>query len=88
MMRAFWRRRRKSHRVQFFTKEGCTLCRGVRATLEELRPEYDLSIEEIDITIEPAIFERYKNVIPVVIVDDRATLAGWISEQDLRGALR
>lgn len=91
-MSPFWsgflrRERRLTHHIVFYTRDGCGLCRGVAGSLAELQHEYALTIQEIDITTDAALYERYKNVIPVVIVDGRVTLQGRISENDLRSVL-
>lgn len=88
MLSFFRRSRRRPRHITFYTKEGCSLCRGVRGSLDELQHEYDLTVDEIDITTDDALYQRYKEVIPVVIVDGRVTLEGRISEDDLRRALK
>lgn len=82
------RRRDKTHHIVFYTKAGCTLCLQVRDILDDLEDEFDLSIDEIDITTNYETYQRYKEIIPVVIVDDQVTLEGRISEIDLRRALK
>ncbi|MCL5957982.1 MAG: glutaredoxin family protein [Chloroflexi bacterium] len=81
-------------RVTLYTKEGCTLCKGVKATLLELRHEFTFLLEEVDITSNPELYDRYRETIPVVMVTtpgagERATttLASRIREDDLRRAL-
>lgn len=88
MLKFLWNKRRDTHHIVFYTKEGCTLCKGVRSTLAELQHEYNLAIEEIDITADENVYQRYKETIPVVIVDGQITLEGRISERDLRRAIQ
>ncbi|MCL5263870.1 MAG: glutaredoxin family protein [Chloroflexi bacterium] len=83
----FRHKRSKAHHVILYTKQGCTLCRGVRNSLDELQHDYDLTVEEIDISTDDDLYRRYKGVIPVVIVDSQVTLEGRIREKDLREAL-
>ncbi len=73
--------------MTFYTKEGCSLCKGVRNSLAELQHEYALTIDEVDITGDEETYRRYKEAIPVVIVDGRIVLEGRIGEADLRQAL-
>lgn len=70
-----------------YTKEGCSLCRGVRNSLEELRWEFDLVVDEVEITRDSGLYERYKERVPVVIIDGRVILEGRISEEQIRRAL-
>ena len=58
--------------------------------------EFDLEIEEVDITRDPALQERYRYTIPVVVIDgkyslsprSRSTISGGSSRRDDReGAL-
>lgn len=76
-----------SHRVVLYSREGCHLCHQVRATLERLQGEFPLVIVEVDIAEDAALLARYREAIPVVVVDDRVTLAAPISEFLLRRAL-
>ncbi len=62
--------------VVVYTKEGCHLCENVISTLEKLATERPLEISTRDITESSEMYERYKNVIPVVEVNGRVTLAG------------
>ena len=74
-------------RIVLYTKEGCTLCSETRAILERLKGEFALDVTEVDITSEPELHERFKNVIPVIAIEGRATLLAPISEFRLRRAL-
>jgi hypothetical protein len=51
--------------------------------LYRLGGEFPLTIQEIDITSDSALYERYKNIIPVVMIDGRFTLGARIEEEDL-----
>ncbi len=75
------------HKVTLYTKEGCSLCSDAKAILGKLRGEFDLQIAEKDITADPQLYERFKNVIPVVEIEGKATFLAPISEFRLRQAL-
>jgi glutaredoxin len=62
--------------VVVYTKEGCHLCEHVIAALERLASEHSLEISTRDITESSEMYERYRNVIPVVEVDGKITLGG------------
>ncbi|MBI4787860.1 MAG: glutaredoxin family protein [Chloroflexi bacterium] len=76
-----------SHRIILYTKPGCHLCEIAHQLLLGLRREFELTFEERDITRDPSLFEKYWDKIPVVLIDDRTTLAAPIRVADVRAAL-
>jgi glutaredoxin len=64
------------HKVVLYTKDGCHLCERVLTELLKLRDEQSFEISIKDITTDSQLFERYKNIIPVVEVDGKVRLAG------------
>jgi hypothetical protein len=77
-------------RVVVYTKEGCHLCDNVIAELEKLSGESAFEISTFDITCDNDLFERYKNVIPVLEIDGMIRLAGAAlsNPKTLENALR
>lgn len=73
--------------VTFYTKPDCDLCQHAREALDLLAAEFPHRLTEMSILDEPALFERYKDSIPVVIIGD-LRLAYPFSELDLRAALK
>jgi len=76
-----------SHRVIVYSKPGCHLCEDAMQLLRDLRAEFDLVIEEIDITTDRTLFKDYFDKIPVLVIDDRTTLAAPITKQDILSVL-
>jgi glutaredoxin len=76
-----------THVVILYTKPGCHLCEDALQWLNDLRNEYELTIEEIDITTDFALFTKYFEKIPVLLIDHRFTLAAPIRREDVRAAL-
>lgn len=76
------------HHIFFYTKPGCHLCEDALALLNRLQGEFALTIQIIDITTDDALFKKYFDKIPVLQIDERATLAAPIDEKNLRAALR
>jgi glutaredoxin len=74
-------------RVIVYSKPGCHLCEEALRLLQDLRDEFDLAIQEIDLTTDPALFKNYFEKIPVVIIDDHVTLAAPIRMEEVRAAL-
>ena len=73
-------------RVTLWGKADCSLCDKAQATLERLSEEYSLTVDKRDISDDPAIFERYHYLIPVVEVELGPSFEGKISEHRLRQA--
>ena len=72
--------------VTLFTKGGCHLCDEVEAELRTLHATYPHRLRKVDITAEPALFERYRYLIPVVHIGD-VELAAPIGRGELVEAL-
>ena len=77
---------RTPHQVVFYTKAGCHLCDEARDLLEELAEEIAFELTETDIRTDMTIFEQYRYRIPVVIIDQLATVEGRIGLAELRRA--
>ena len=73
----------KTYHIQFYTRDGCHLCDEVRELLYRLRDRFPLMIQEIDITSDDALYERYRTIIPVVTIDGKFTLEARIEEKDI-----
>lgn len=63
-------------KVVVYSKEGCHLCEDVVSELEKLKEVEHFDLATRDITEDPELFERYKNIIPVVLIDGKVKLAG------------
>ncbi len=77
-----------TRRAVLYSKPGCHLCDDARRMLNDLRGEFDLTIDEIDITTDDALFKRYFDKIPVLLIDHRVTIAAPIQHEQLRVALK
>lgn len=73
--------------VVLYTKPGCGLCDEARSLLEELAATTAFDLREIDIRVDPAIFDRYRYRIPIIMIDGREVLEGRIAAADLTAAL-
>ena len=62
--------------VVVYSKEGCHLCERVVTELEKLRKERPFELSTKDITTDSEVFERYRNIIPVIVIDGKVRLAG------------
>jgi glutaredoxin len=73
--------------LTLYSKPGCRLCEELRELLEDLRPDYGFTIDEVNIQADAALMERYRHAIPVLLLDGREILRGKIRERDLMTAL-
>ena len=56
-------------RVQLLTKPGCHLCDAAREVVEAVTGELGVGFEELDITADQDLYDRYWEQIPVTLVD-------------------
>jgi glutaredoxin len=75
------------HTITLYSKEGCHLCEDAREALFSLEDEFEVTLEEVDITTDSALFEKYKWTIPVMIVDNRIVLESRIDARKIYRAL-
>ena len=81
-------RQRRHHHLVLFGKPGCHLCDDTRHLLDVLGSRHSFTVEEVDITSDPALFRRYDIRIPVILVDGEEELDAPIQEAALRRSLR
>ena len=74
-------------KVTLYTKPDCSLCFKAKQLLEKLQPEFGFALEEVDITRDEALYERYRWEIPVIAVGGKELLKGRITEEQLREVL-
>lgn len=72
--------------VTFYTKVGCHLCEEARDMLEDIAALTTYVLTEIDIRSDPAIFEKYRYRIPVILINDETLIEGRIEFRDLAKA--
>lgn len=62
------------------------MCEHAKAALLTLEPEFTFTIEEVDITKDALIYEKYKYTIPVMHIDDKIELETRIDVKKIRRA--
>lgn len=77
-----------SHHIILYSKPDCHLCEIAYRLLLGLRGEFDLTIEEIDLSRDPTLLQRYHEKIPVAVIDGHITLTAPIRAADVRAALK
>ncbi len=74
-------------RVTLYSAAGCHLCDRAREVLETVRAELPFDFEEIDITGDPELEARYRELLPVVEIGGRRAFAYYVDAGVLRRKL-
>jgi len=85
--------RRRTHRgppvrVRLLEKPDCGLCAEAYRALRRVALDMPLDVERVDITKDPALFDRYALRIPVVTVAERELDAAGVDDRAIRAWLR
>jgi thiol-disulfide isomerase/thioredoxin len=76
--------------LTLYSRPGCHLCDDMKAVVQRVAralSQTPVTIEEIDISTDPALDERYGTEIPVLLVDGRKIAKYRIGEDELRRVL-
>ena len=73
--------------VTLYGKPGCHLCEDARAVIARVRESHEFELEEIDITVDPGLFRRYGERIPVVEVDGEKRFEFFVDPAELTKSL-
>ena len=74
-------------RITLYSRPGCHLCEDARAVIERVGAELGESYEEVSIADDPELERRYREEIPVTLVDGRQHDFWRVQESRLRTAL-
>ncbi|WML41131.1 glutaredoxin family protein [Neobacillus sp. OS1-2] len=66
--------------ITLYTRNRCPLCDKAKATLDELKQEWNFRLEEIDIETSDELTERYGLMIPVVLLDGEEVGFGFVDK--------
>ena len=75
-------------RITLYTRPGCHLCDDARAVVQAVCTELGESFEEVDITTDDELEDRFSDDVPVTFVDGRQHDFWRVDETRLRAALR
>jgi thiol-disulfide isomerase/thioredoxin len=72
--------------LTIYSRPGCHLCDEMKAVVERVARStaLPLTIEEIDISTDPALEARYGVEIPVLLVDGKKAAKYRVTEEALR----
>ena len=74
-------------RVELIGAEGCHLCASARRVIQAVRAEIPFDFVETDISGDPELEARYRERIPVVIVDSDEAFTYFVHPDGLRSKL-
>jgi glutaredoxin len=73
--------------VTLYGKPGCHLCHDAREAVRRVLLDRELRLEEVDITLDPVLFARYGERIPVLELDGEVLFQFVVDEDLLRQRL-
>jgi glutaredoxin len=73
--------------VTLYGKPGCCLCDEAKAVVAAVRAERPFELEEVDVSLDPALHHRYGERIPVVAVGGEELFEYHVDPAELRQAL-
>ena len=74
-------------RITLYTRPGCHLCDDARAVVQAVCAELGESFEEVDITTDDELEDRFSDDVPVTFVDGRQHDFWRVDPARLRAAL-
>jgi len=85
--------RRRTHRdaprtVRLLEKPDCGLCAEAYRALRRVALDVPLDIDRVDITKDPALFDRFAVRIPVLTMGERELDAAGVDDRAIRAWLR
>jgi glutaredoxin len=75
-------------RITIYSKPDCHLCDRAKEVVERCRAKVDFAIEVVDISQNPELFQRYRNDIPVILLDGNEIARHFVRERKLLELLR
>lgn len=73
--------------VVVYGKPDCPLCDKALTIVARLKHEFGYQIAHTDITGDPALFTRYRDEIPVIVLDGREIAPGRVTLSTVRASL-
>ena len=73
--------------VTLYGKAGCCLCDEAKAELAVVRASHPFDLEEVDVSLDPALNRVYGERIPVVAVEGDELFEYHVDAEELRERL-
>jgi len=74
--------------ITIYSKPDCHLCELAKEVIECCRQKVDFAVEIIDISQNPELLERYRDDIPVILLDGHEIARHFVRERKLLELLR
>jgi glutaredoxin len=76
-----------THRLTLYHAPECHLCESARRVLAQVGADIPFELEEVDITDDEELERRYRERIPVVLVDGQEAFTYFVHPDGLRRRL-
>jgi glutaredoxin len=73
--------------VTLYGKPGCCLCDEAKEAIQAVRLDRDFELQEVDVSLDPALHNRYGERIPVVEIDGQEAFELHLDAGSLRERL-
>lgn len=73
--------------IELMTKKDCCLCDTAKAVIAKVLPDFPARMVLTDIESDPELFERYKEKIPVALINGKESFVYKVHEITLRKKL-
>ena len=70
-------------RVTLYSRPGCHLCDEMKAVVNRVAGALPVEIEDVDISADPALEERYGTEVPVLLVNGKRAAKYRITAEEL-----
>ena len=67
--------------VVIYSKPGCCLCDEVKEKLKSLQASHAFNLREVNILQDPQAHDRFKEEIPVVLIDGKKAFKYYLDEK-------
>ncbi len=74
-------------KVTLYGKAGCCLCDDAKEAIAAVRAERQFELEEVDVSLDPALNREYGERIPVVAVEGEELFEYHVDRHELRERL-
>jgi len=75
-------------KITIYSKPDCHLCDLAKDVIERCRGKAEFTVEVIDISQRPELLARYRNDIPVILLDGNEIARHFVRERQLLELLR
>ena len=70
-------------RLTLYGKPGCCLCDDARAAIDALGAAHEFELEEVDVSIDPRLWSRFGERIPVLEIDGEEAFELHVDRSEL-----